>query len=112
MLRRDLGLGQADAHRDRGRRIVTGRALDDLGHAREPRDLVGRREVGIVGDVVALAREAIEGMHVRAQVGADQERADGKILVVAALARWRLQARAHAPPSAYTRPFHWPPRPR
>ncbi len=66
-------------------------------------------ERGIVGDIVGSAREAIEGMDMHAQIAANEERADGKILVALALARRRLdrQRLCHC-----TRPFHSPPRPR
>ena len=55
--------------------------------------------LGEVRDIVGVAGERIEGVYVRAQVAADQQRADRKILVAAILAGPRLDRRgiAHAP---------------
>ena len=82
MLRRGPRFGQACAHRQSGRRIAARRALQYLGHAVEPAQLVFRHQLRVVGDIVGVAREAVERMHMRSQVAPDQPGADRKILAV------------------------------
>ena len=53
----------------------------------QARDLVLGRQRRAVGDVVGVAREGVERVHVRAQTRRDQRRADREILVAAVLAR-------------------------
>ena len=76
------------------------------GHAVEPADF-GRPPAarGVVGDVVGAAGKAVEGVDVRAQIAADQKRADREILAAAPL------------PDGVSRPsrqegmgYRWPPR--
>jgi hypothetical protein len=56
----------------------------------EARDLVGRGEIGIVGDVVDRAGIGVEIRDLGAQRLWQQERADREVLVPGALARRRL----------------------
>ena len=64
-----------------------------------------------VGDVVGLAREAVEGVHMRAQIAADEPGADREILVAPPLARGRLDRASQRWLCHDTRPFHNPPLP-
>jgi len=104
MRRAEPSLGQAGAHRARRRRVRVigvgaGRAFEHVGHALQPRHLVLRRQLRIVGDVVADAREPVERVDMGPQVAPDQPRADREILVLPALARRGLD-RGHASPLA------------
>jgi hypothetical protein len=106
------GLGQAAMQRGGTRRTVRPLAEQHRLHHVEPHQLLGRRQGGAVGDVIGVAGKGVEGMHVAAQVAADQDRADREILIRAVLAGPALdiagcgigEARAHAPPSVIRRP--------
>ena len=84
----------------------------------EHRELLVRRELRMVGDVVGGAHEAIEGEDRPAMLRLDQPRGDGKILVAVALAGAGFGRGDHQPAvppaeaAAWKRPFHAPPRPR
>jgi hypothetical protein len=65
---------------------IVGLAADRRGEAVQPRQLVGRRQRRIVGDVVDRPGEGVIGGDVRPERARQQQRADGKVLVGRALA--------------------------
>ena len=60
------------------------RRLQALSPVVEQRQAIGRRAVALVGEVVGRTGECVDGGDVRAHRGREQERRDGKILVVLA----------------------------
>ena len=72
MLRGDAGRGQALAHRGGCRRIAGWRAIQDGRQPIEATQLVLGGECRAVGDVVGIAREAVEDVHMDPQIAPDQ----------------------------------------
>ncbi len=109
---RHAGRGEALAHRRGGRRIVARRAVEHRRHAVEPAELVRRRQVRVVGDVVGVAGKAVEGVHMRPQIAPDQQRPDREILAAAPFARGRLDdlavLRPRAAAAAIISDTRWP----
>ena len=63
-----------------GLRIGRAGAGQRIGQAVEERDLALRRQLRVIGNVVAGADEIVEGQDRAAMTGMDQVRGDGKIL--------------------------------
>ncbi len=72
MPRRHADLVQALPHGKGGGRFRARRAVEDGAHASEAFHLLLRRKRRVVGDVVGLAGEAVEGVHMRAELAADE----------------------------------------
>jgi len=85
--RGDAGRRQARAQPQRAGRAGLAQAQQHCLHRVQPRDLVIRRERAGVGDVVGVAGEGVEGVHMRAQGAADQPGADREVFVAVVLAR-------------------------
>jgi hypothetical protein len=92
--RRQPALGERAAQRG-GFRIVGTLAGQRVGEAVEERDLLLRRQAGIVGDVVAGPDEVVEVEDRAAVARMDQVRGDRKILVAVPLAGARLGGGGH-----------------
>jgi hypothetical protein len=86
MLRGDAGLGQARAQRRGTWRAGLATPEQHFLHDVQPRHLVLRRQHRRIRDIIGIARIGIEGVHMRPQPGADQQRPDREILVAAVLA--------------------------
>ena len=80
----------------------------------DERELLGRRQRRMIGDVVGDADEFVERQDGRAMARMNEPRGDREILVVMALAGTQIGSRRHRNLDvlACTRPFHSPPRPR
>ena len=87
MARIDAGFGQAGAQAGSAGGAGVAAAEQHVFHRVQTGDLVVRGQGVAVGDVVGVAGEGVVGMHMGAQIGADQRRADRKVLVAAILAR-------------------------
>ncbi len=83
-------VGQQGAHRG-----VVGFAVERGTHACELGEPVGRRRVTLVGDVVAVAREAVQRHHGRSQRARHEHRRHRKVLVVVDAGDGALQGIAH-----------------
>jgi hypothetical protein len=70
-------------------------AEQDMFHGVEPGDLVGRGQDVAVGDIIRVAGEAVEGVHMRAQARRDEGGTDGEVLVAAVLAGPGFDRLAH-----------------
>ena len=85
-----------------GERITQSNALrlraaraNETGFERiEQCELLRRRQIGMIGDIIGDARETVECEDRRAISRRDKQRGDGKILIPVSLARAEL-ARAH-----------------
>jgi hypothetical protein len=80
----------ADAQGGGGWAAVGALAAQHVLHHVQAGELVGGGQIGAVGDVVGVAGEGVEGVHVRAQAPRDQPGANREILVAAVLAGGRL----------------------
>ncbi len=104
MPRRDAGLGEASPQHGRARRSGLALAEQHRLHHVEPMHLVLRRQHRTVGDVVGVAGEGVERMHMRPQARRDQRRADressrrpGPCPTSSRPCRWRRRSRRPPP---------------
>ena len=81
-------------------------------HDGKARQFFLRRKIRAVGDIVGIAGELVESMHMWAQGRADQDGAYRKILLRASLARPGLHVRGRVDHPLYLRCFHMTPLPR
>ncbi len=94
-------------------RVRAGVAAQARLHAVELREFLCGVGRFMVSDIIGRARESVEGQDRRAQLGPNQARSHGKVLVAVPLPRSEIGGHCHVPPvMAWTRPFHIPPRPR
>ena len=111
--RRETALGQHGAQRH-ALRIGRARPQQTRLQAIEQFELALGREVRMVGDIVGHADELVERQDRSAEARGNELRGDGKVLVPMPLARSQFACPRHRcrAASAWTRPFHRPPRPR
>jgi hypothetical protein len=76
----DAGLGEAGAQGEGGGGAFVAAGEEDVFHDAEAGDLVGGGEGWVVGDVVGVAGEGVEGVDVRAEA-AGEEDADGEVFL-------------------------------
>ena len=108
MTRRELR-AQGDANR-----IVVALAEQSCFKPIEERELLRRRERGMIGDIVGGAHEFVEREDRCAMARLNEPRGHGEVLVPVALARSRFAGSDHHRSNtlACMRPFQLPPRPR